>query len=63
MTLPPWATYEREPGWRGTPMVGAFGAPLADPDEGRRNAERSPDDFMFQLTREEWTDLKCQIGT
>lgn len=29
----------------------------------RRNVERFPDDFMFQLTREEWTDLKCQIGT
>ncbi len=29
----------------------------------RRNAERFPDDFMFQLTDEEWTDLKRQIGT
>ncbi len=29
----------------------------------RRNAERFPDDFMFQLTRQEWADLKRQIGT
>lgn len=28
----------------------------------RRNAERFPSDFMFRLTREEWGDLKCQIG-
>ena len=29
----------------------------------RRNAGRFPNDFMFQLTNEEWGDLKCQIGT
>ena len=29
----------------------------------KRNAERFPSDFMFQLTNEEWGDLKCQIGT
>lgn len=29
----------------------------------RRNAGRFPGDFMFQLTNEEWADLKCQIGT
>ena len=29
----------------------------------RRNAQRFPDDFMFRLTSEEWTDLKCQFGT
>jgi len=30
----------------------------------KRNAERFPDDFMFQLTREEYgIILKCQIGT
>jgi len=28
----------------------------------KRNAERFPDDFMFQLTSEEWAELKCQIG-
>ena len=29
----------------------------------KRNTERFPADFMFQLTRAEWTDLKCQTGT
>jgi hypothetical protein len=29
----------------------------------KRNAERFPNDFMFQLSKKEWTDLKCQIGT
>lgn len=29
----------------------------------KRNADRFPKDFMFQLSRQEWTDLKCQIGT
>ena len=29
----------------------------------KRNVERFPDDFMFQLNDEEWTNLKCQIGT
>ncbi len=29
----------------------------------KRNVERFPDDFMFQLTGEEWGDLRCQIGT
>ena len=28
----------------------------------QRNAERFPEDFMFQLTAEEVADLKCQIG-
>ncbi len=28
-----------------------------------RNRERFPGDFMFQLTREEWDNLKFQIGT
>ena len=28
----------------------------------RRNIERFPDDFMFQLTKEEFANLKCQIG-
>ena len=26
----------------------------------KRNAERFPDDFMFQLTQQEWTGLKSQ---
>lgn len=29
----------------------------------RRNRERFPDDFIFQLTTEEWDALKCQFGT
>ncbi|MDD5561020.1 MAG: ORF6N domain-containing protein [Candidatus Omnitrophica bacterium] len=29
----------------------------------RRNIDRFPDDFMFQLTREELQNLMCQIGT
>ena len=29
----------------------------------KRNIGRFPDDFMFQLNDEEWTNLKCQIGT
>jgi len=28
----------------------------------KRNSERFPDDFMFQLTAEEFADLRCQIG-
>jgi len=29
----------------------------------RRNIQRFPDDFMFQLTRQEWAALRGQIGT
>lgn len=29
----------------------------------RRNLSRFPEDFMFQLTKEEYESLKCQIGT
>lgn len=29
----------------------------------KRNMERFPVDFMFQLTKEEWKDLRCQNGT
>ena len=29
----------------------------------RRNLQRYPPDFMFQLTRNEWVSLRCQIGT
>jgi hypothetical protein len=28
----------------------------------RRNAIRFPDDFMFQITKEEYNIFKCQIG-
>lgn len=29
----------------------------------RRNIERFPEDFMFELTKEELENLRCQIGT
>ncbi len=30
----------------------------------KRNIDRFPDDFMFQLTKEEYAELlRCQIGT
>jgi hypothetical protein len=30
----------------------------------KRNIERFPEDFMFELTREEYQEiLRCQIGT
>ncbi|MCB2218945.1 MAG: ORF6N domain-containing protein [Bacteroidetes bacterium] len=29
----------------------------------RRNIERFPEDFMFELTKEEFEILRCQIGT
>jgi len=28
----------------------------------KRNIDRFPDDFMFQLNSEDWENLKCQIG-
>ena len=28
----------------------------------KRNIERFPEDFMFQLTKNEWDNLKCQNG-
>jgi hypothetical protein len=28
----------------------------------KRNLDRFPDDFMFQLSNEDWEGLKCQIG-
>ena len=29
----------------------------------KRNIKRFPDDFMFQLTKEEWSSLRLQIET
>jgi phage regulator Rha-like protein len=29
----------------------------------RRNVDRFPQDFMFQLTEQEFNDLRCQFGT
>ena len=28
----------------------------------RRNIDRFPDDFMFELTKEEYDSLRCQFG-
>ena len=28
-----------------------------------RNLERFPDDFIFRLTKQEYENLRCQIGT
>lgn len=32
-------------------------------EQVKRNAKRFPSDFMFQLTAEEWANLKSQIAT
>ena len=32
-------------------------------EQVRRNIEKFPDDFMFQLTKEEFKNLKSQIAT
>jgi len=32
-------------------------------EQVKRNKERFPDEFMFQLNREEWNNLKSQIAT
>ena len=32
-------------------------------EQVKRNIERFPDDFMFQLTKEEWNTLRSQIAT
>ena len=32
-------------------------------EQVKRNINRFPEDFMFQLTREEWTNLKSQNAT
>ncbi len=29
----------------------------------KRNLDRFPPDFMFQLSKDEFDDLRCQIGT
>ena len=32
-------------------------------EQVKRNTDRFPSDFMFQLSEEEWTNLKSQIAT
>ncbi|MDR0874139.1 MAG: ORF6N domain-containing protein [Prevotellaceae bacterium] len=29
----------------------------------KRNIERFPEDFMFELSKQEWANLRCQFGT
>ena len=41
-----------------------YGVPVKRLNEQvKRNKERFPDDFMFQLTKEEWNVLRSQIVT
>jgi hypothetical protein len=41
-----------------------FGVPTFRLNEQvKRNAERFPEDFMFQLTTQEWADLRSQFAT
>jgi len=47
-----------------TDLAALYGVPARRLNEQvRRNKERFPDDFMFQLTAEEWRILKSQIAT
>lgn len=40
-----------------------YGVELAQMNrQVKRNIQRFPEDFMFQLTREEYNSLKCQNG-
>lgn len=40
-----------------------YGVELAQMNrQVKRNIQRFPEDFMFQLTREEYNNLKCQNG-
>ncbi|MBI5179306.1 MAG: ORF6N domain-containing protein [Nitrospinae bacterium] len=45
-------------------LADLYGAPTKRLNEQvRRNRERFPDDFMFQLSLEEWESLRSQIAT
>ncbi len=45
-------------------LAGLYGVPNKRLNEQvKRNADRFPEDFMFQLTAEEWANLKSQIAT
>ena len=44
-------------------LASLYGVPTKRLNEQvKRNRERFPADFMFQLTAQEWDDLKCQFG-
>ena len=46
-----------------TDLAELYGVPTKALNQAvKRNADRFPEDFMFQLTVEEWRNLKCQIG-
>lgn len=45
-------------------LANLYGAPSKRLNEQvKRNIERFPDDFMFQLTKKEWETLRSQIAT
>ncbi len=45
-------------------LAGIYDAPTKAFNRAvKRNAQRFPDDFIFQLTRKEFESLRCQIGT
>ena len=47
-----------------TDLAVLYGVPARRLNEQvKRNRERFPEDFMFQLTRDEWRILKSQIAT
>jgi len=47
-----------------TDLAGLYGVPTKRLNEAvKRNADRFPGDFMFQLTSQEWSLLKSQIAT
>ncbi len=47
-----------------TDLAELYGVPTKRLNEQvKRNADRFPEDFMFQLTTKEWQDLKSHIAT
>lgn len=45
-------------------LADLYGVPTKQLNKAvKRNSERFPDDFMFQLTNQEGKALRCQIGT
>lgn len=47
-----------------TDLAGLYGVLTKNLNKAvKRNASRFPEDFMFQLTKEEYTSLRFQIGT
>jgi len=45
-------------------LAGVYGVPTKVPNQAvKRNIDRFPDDFMFQLKAGEWRNLKSQFVT